>query len=1264
MKHRIIVSLLVVVWFTPLFSQPYCDVKQFNIRDGLAANIISGITQTCDELMWFATWNGLCCYDGYRFTTFRDRMREDQVLTTNRIRNIEANNNGDLWCCTFDSRLYLFDTHENKYINVSKIIKDKFNIDFKVRRVYQLSNGYSWAASDKNDGINFRINNNLVANGEGVELYSKTAKNHLLDYTINKVLLDDDKREWVFTNKGVNLIGVKFYVKVKFEYMCQMGMGVFFTSVDGKMGMYDIKTRSFRMLKVPADVKKISCMIAIHDIIYVGSNAGIISYNTTTHKIDKISVQHPAAPSSDVKYMFADNKNRIWAITGSAGAILINPKDNTKQWLNTESTGINFHTGSTMPFVYEDNNNTVWIVPNGGTFSYFDEATGKLHPYKLQSEGFDYANLPNLDMYFLDRQGNMWFTCTHDLMLANFKYRHFNVIPIEQNKEVRALFCDSKGRLWVGNSHGVVVVFNPNGSILGYINSSGKLQKSFTYMADKIYSIYEDKSHRMWIGTKGMGLYMIGNGRFYHFEKNENDIESLASNDIYDINEDTRSNIWIATHGQGVQLLANGGKKGFRFIKPASYPIATCSKVRRIECTSNGVLLLSTTGGLITFRDNFRDPSTISFHHFTHVQNDTTSLLSGDVMQTCLTHDGRVFVATLSGGIQYTSTKDLLKDNILFREVRGFSNDEGIVQSMIEDRNHKLWIVREANIDEYNLDNHRFGQYGPNYLGNKVEFSESRPTFNLKTNRIFLGSMGGVITFLPQKLKRSNYKPNIVFTSVQFQEDAKPQPILSSSQLELPADKRNVTISFAALDYSNNYLIRYAYMIEGKDKKWTYLQATHSASFNQLPAGYYRLLVKSTNADGVWMNNVKALNIYAHPEFSETIWAKFLVLIFVMVIVCAVMYIYDLRKNASLERLMSEMKTQFFTDLGHKLRTPLTLIGGPATELLEMDGITEFAKKHLNMIQRNSRNMLKLVNKMLDYDSSRNFFVDDENAPIFANTVHCTEKWSNSKSILKLLIVEDNDDLRSFLVGILHKNYHVIEACNGSDGLIKAENEMPDFIITDVMMPVMDGLVMVHKIKQNKDICHIPIIVLSAKASIEDRLQGLREGVDDYITKPFSADYLKLRVDNIIAQRRMLQQNYLEHLPHSDEGKIKSKYELDEPQIVEADNEMMKHLMAYLDDNISNPSIKIEDMAEAVNLGRTVFYGKIKSIVGMRPVDFLRNVRIQRAEQLIINSSYPFSQIAYEVGFSDSKYFSTIFKKEVGMTPSDYRKVNVKKYKI
>lgn len=210
---------------------------------------------------------------------------------------------------------------------------------------------------------------------------------------------------------------------------------------------------------------------------------------------------------------------------------------------------------------------------------------------------------------------------------------------------------------------------------------------------------------------------------------------------------------------------------------------------------------------------------------------------------------------------------------------------------------------------------------------------------------------------------------------------------------------------------------------------------------------------------------------------------------------------------------------------------------------------------------------------------------------------------------------------------------------------------MPDFIVTDVMMPVMDGLTMVHKIKQNKDICHIPIIVLSAKASLDDRLQGLREGIDDYITKPFSATYLKMRVQNIISQRRMQQQLYVEQL----DPKNKDTYRLESPQIVDADKEMMKQLMVYLEENISNPEIKIEDLASSVNLSRSVFYGKIKSIVGMSPVDFVKHIRILRAEEMIVKSDYSFSQIAYAVGFSDPKYFSKCFKKETGMTPSEYR---------
>ena len=410
----------------------------------------------------------------------------------------------------------------------------------------------------------------------------------------------------------------------------------------------------------------------------------------------------------------------------------------------------------------------------------------------------------------------------------------------------------------------------------------------------------------------------------------------------------------------------------------------------------------------------------------------------------------------------------------------------------------------------------------------------------------------------------------------------------------------------------------------------------------------------------MWVDNVETLSIYAHPNFWETPWAWILYLLILLSLIALGIYVYRMRMLASMERRMSNMRTRFFTEIGHKLRTPLTLIGGPVTEVLETAQLTDDEREHLEKVQRNSRNMLELVNKMLDRSQDDNYFVDDPEAPVFAGNASFISATADTQQHqdIKLMVVEDNDDLRSFLVSILQNDYTLIEAENGRIGLDKALKELPDFIITDVMMPEMDGLTMVQHIKKNADICHIPIIVLSAKASLEDRLQGLKAGIDDYITKPFSATYLKQRIENIIGQRRMLQQTLLTQLGESigaDRTRNIERFRLDEPQIVDADQEMMESLMKYIESRIDDQDLKIEELADAVNLGRTVFYGKIRSIVGMSPSDFLRHVRLQRAEELISKSQMNFSQIAYSVGFSDPKYFTKCFKKETGMTPSEYR---------
>jgi DNA-binding response OmpR family regulator len=462
-------------------------------------------------------------------------------------------------------------------------------------------------------------------------------------------------------------------------------------------------------------------------------------------------------------------------------------------------------------------------------------------------------------------------------------------------------------------------------------------------------------------------------------------------------------------------------------------------------------------------------------------------------------------------------------------------------------------------------------------------------------------------------------------------------------------------------------------MLEGIDHDWNYLDNEHSISFSNLSHGHYRLLIRATNQYGTWGDNVKTLYIYVHPTFWESWIAKLLYVLLTIGIVAVAVWIYRLRMRASMERQLNNMKTQFFTDISHKLRTPLTLIGGPVTQVLEEEGgLTATARQHLQMVKRNSQRMLELVNRMLTYSKEHNTYISDENAgdklwvdakSPDEDNVPSSSATGNDVPRLRLLIVEDNDDLRAFLVSILSSDYSVIQAENGRKGLEKALQQQPDFILTDVMMPEMDGLEMVHRIKENPDTSHIPIVILSAKASLDDRIEGLKAGVNDYITKPFSATYLKQRMQNIISNQRLLQQSNLEHINQvvddSQGENSQPTLQLRSISIVDSDKRMMENLLAYIEDHIADSELKIEDLAVAVNMGRTVFYNKVKAIVGMSPVELLRHIRIQHAEEMIAKSNEPFSQIAYAVGFSDSRYFGKCFKKQTGLTPSEYRERNV-----
>lgn len=1300
MRDRLLILLLAILSFTTGRSQPYCDVQTFTLRDGLAGSTISQIVQTKDDLMWLTTWNGLCCYDGYRFTTFRNQPGVSEVLTTNRFFLIKPSVTGDLWCCTYDRHVYLFDTRRCVFVNVSEMIKKKFGHGVVARNIYSLANGMTWIVS-KNDGPNYRVDDSKIKDGEGIEMFG--VDNKTLRYNgIKKIELDDDGREWIFTDNGVSLLGGEFDCDVPFEYMSQSGQTVLFASTDGRVYAYTKAGKKPRRMAMPAGVGKINAVMKLDaQTTLFATDAGVVACDVARARMRTWSVQTPGQPSPEALDLFVDSRRRVWTSAGTYGVVLIDTHSGETRLLTVRADNVITQTTSDKPFFHEDKYGTVWAVPAGGTFCYYDENERRLVPYVLKSAGEYGACLPTITKFGIDSEKNLWFTGTRDLNLVNFRYHHFKFTPVLPNQDVRSLLVDRRGRMWAGTYNGQLAVFGPDRRLLGFINRQGRLQAGMTDFSNRIYTLCEDSLGRIWVGTKGNGLYVLGpEGGVEHFMKNDADRYSLSHDDIYDIDIDRRGRIWVASFEGGLNLVDERGGR-IRFINMNNdmkqYPDrGYFRKIRRITHDSKGAIILSTSSGLVTFADNFARPSDIKFYTSGHALGDTTSLMASDVMQSLVTRDGRLLVVTLGGGVQQMTSGSLLAGNLKFRNLANVRPDESIVQSIAEDNNGNIWIVRENSIEQYDPARGTLLQYGPNNIGYSAEISEARPVHDARTDMISVGAWGGVISFNSTDLKKSSRSPNIVFTGVLYHGDNEMEPILNKEVLEVASDRRNLTVYFAALEYSDKYLVKYAYKLDGVDDKWNYVGAANSASFNYLPAGRYKLLVKSTNCDGVWMDNVASLDIYAHPTFWETGWAKLLYGLLFCGMACLAVYIYNLKTRARMERELGELKTRFFTDISHKLRTPLTLIGGPVSEVLGSGGLTDTARRHLEMVERNAMQMLKLVDKMLKYSMERGVYISDggaasvrtvpgnedpaalhgdeerqtagevgladremrsetgnegediSNSPL---PVLNSSKEKESSSKEKLLVVEDNDDLRDFLVSTLKNDYCVLQAENGQRGLDIAATEMPDFIITDVTMPVMDGLTMVRRIKQNSDICHIPIIVLSAKASLEDRLQGFEEGIDDYITKPFSAIYLKSRVSNIIRQRHTLQHAYVEQIKPED----KKTYELEAPQIVDVDTEMMKKLLEYLEKHISDPSLKIDDLADAVNLGRSVFYGKIKSIVGMTPVDFVRHIRMQRAEELITQSSYPFSQIAYMVGFSDPKYFSKCFKKETGMTPSEYR---------
>ncbi len=265
------------------------------------------------------------------------------------------------------------------------------------------------------------------------------------------------------------------------------------------------------------------------------------------------------------------------------------------------------------------------------------------------------------------------------------------------------------------------------------------------------------------------------------------------------------------------------------------------------------------------------------------------------------------------------------------------------------------------------------------------------------------------------------------------------------------------------------------------------------------------------------------------------------------------------------------------------------------------------------------------------------------------------EKKVKPKTKYRLLLVEDEDEIRQYIQDELSDRYKILEARNGKEALDIVMKEHVDLIISDVMMPEMDGIMLSRKIKQNININHIPIILLTAKTKPEDKIEGLEIGADAYLSKPFNTDILRQTISNLIENRELLK-NKFGGKQHQDD-KIKSI------ELKSSDDILIERIMKFINDNISNPNLNVEMLAENSGISRVHLHRKLKELTSQSARDFIRGIRLKQAASLLTNKKLTVSEVAYAVGFTNLSHFSNAFKEFYGVSPSEYSNSNSEKDK-
>jgi signal transduction histidine kinase/ligand-binding sensor domain-containing protein/DNA-binding response OmpR family regulator len=1282
---------------------------------------------------------------------------------------------------------------------------------------------------------------------------------------IHTTYIDKQNRLWVGTETGldlynrdqdnflhINLPGRSNRTSVAVHAILENKNGDILVGTH-QYGLFKINSSTLVVSKV--QIKGISEIrnflinsIALFDNrIVLGTDKGVFEYHREDDimaPLSFITSKGKEKITTHIKTTQVDSKGTIWLGSTTQGLFKVDGNENGRYVI--EHFPI---TSKRILSLLDTPRETILCgTENDGMFEI--DRKGKVLNHYLNNK-FDDNGIKSNSVWslFLDNQERIWIGYYNNgIGVYDELYDKFADLESKpnnpnslQSSSVTGIVKDEKGRLWIGMDGGGIDVYDPGSdSFTHLLNNKNKVANGLD--SPDVQTLFMDSKGNIWVGTWDYGIYYLekGSDSFINYSV-QNTNGEIATNRILSFSEDSKGIIWIGTFSRGIHSFDPASKK-FNIYnqEPFIRQRISYSDVRRVYVDSQDHIWIGGNAGLFRLKitNGDFDLEVMSPRFYKHPGSQFHNNQILDIYEDSAKN---IWIGTDGSGLcQYDMKNDTfswMKSKIGFSKVT--------VSSIIQDDNGAIWAAGNNGLAKIDRNENTIRNFSINDGLLSDDFNNNT-AYKDNNGTLYFGSYEGVNYFDPEKLITTKNTSSVYLTDLKIfnqpvspgQEGSPLEKVISqTNSITLHHSHSVFTIDYASIDFTRPEKIQFAYYLEGFEDDWNYVQNTRSATYTNLPAGNYTFRVKATNSDGIWEDDPKTLNIQIlRPWWFTNIAILFYITVFLVICYVSFRFIDSRVKSKRAieqerarhlhEEALNDKKIQFFTNISHEFRTPLTLILNPLEDILKEEKLPEKVNGKLNIINKNTIRLKRLIDELMDFrklqfdnitlniscfnigellSESMDYFREEaqqrnivlsleieEGIPsvwadrgklekilfnIFSNAFKSTtnngiitalvatkqehlfklidtttplealeisiedtgkgihpnelnkifdrfyqikernEQYysgtgiglevvksfvalhrgdihveseigvgtkfriflpmdknqynptdiSNSETIKKIqpeerkepaepvvtdlqkktiLIVEDNLELRTYIKEELNSEYKTVVAENGEEGLEKARKYMPDVVITDVIMPKINGYQFCSLLKKDLKTSHIPVLMLTAKAMTDDWVEGLEAGADVYLNKPFEMKIMRSHLKQLITNRDLLFSKYM--------GSF-NKTEI-EPNSTSLDQQFILDIIKHTKENIKEPNLNVEKLADEFNLSRSQLYRKIKALTGLTANELIRKIRLERAKELLEeNGVASVSEISYNVGFSSPSYFSKCFKAHFGVLPKEVK---------